>query len=137
MKQRGRKSAAALAVVAVDGKPNRLQPPDHLSPDERRRFVDLVSACDPEHFRASDLPLVCRFVEADALAEQAARELRTNGAVSDGRASPWLVVQEKAVRALTALALRLRLSPQSRTDPKTLARQQLRQGPAPWDWAPR
>ena len=136
MKQRGRKSAAELAVVAVGGKPNRLQPPDHLSPDEQRRFVDLVSACDPEHFRASDLPLVCRFVEADALAEQAARELRTNGAVSDGRASPWLVVQEKAVRALTALALRLRLSPQSRTDPKTLTRQQLRQGPAPWDWDP-
>ena len=32
----------------------------------------------------------------------------------DGKPSPWLTVQEKAVRALVALSLRLRLSPQAR-----------------------
>ena len=66
---------------------------------------------DARHFRPSDAPLLCRFVEADALAERAAKELRKNP-VADGKASPWLMVQEKSVRALTALAMRLRLSPQ-------------------------
>ena len=87
MKQRGRKSAAALEVINVDGSPNRLEPPDHLSADEKQRFVDIVTNCDARHFRPSDLPLLCRFVEADALAERAAGELRKNPVVS-GKPSP-------------------------------------------------
>jgi hypothetical protein len=47
-------------------------------------------------------------------------------------ASPWLVVLEKCQRAVVALSMRLRLSPQSRLDPKTLARQ-APPGPKPWD----
>ena len=121
---RGRKSADELSVLRVDGKPNPLKPPAHLSKDERRRLEQLVGSVDPTHFRPSDLPLICRYVEADALAEQAAAELRTAGPVVDGRASPWLIVQEKAVRALVSLSMRLRLSPQSRIDAKTVGRHQ-------------
>src|SRR5262245_21298073 len=124
MRKRGRVSAAEYGLPRVDGKPNRLQPPDHLSKDERRRFVDLVASVDTTHFRPGDLPLLCRYVEADALAERAAEELRTAGPVVDGRPSPWIVIQEKAVRALVSLSMRLRLSPQSRLDPKTVGRQQ-------------
>ena len=122
MGQRGRRSASELGVVSVDGKPSRLAPPDHLGTDERRRFVELVANCDAGQFRQSDAPLLCRYVEADALAERAAKELREVGPVVDGRASPWVTVQEKAVRALVALSMRLRLSPQSRLDPKTVGR---------------
>jgi hypothetical protein len=133
MRQRGRKSPDALAVIGVNGKPPRLEPPASLSDLERNVFVGLVQACDPEHFRPSDMPLLCRYAEAVVLAEQAAQELRC-GAVVDGRPSPWITIQEKAVRALVALSMRLRLSPQARIDPKTLGREQLRRGPAPWDW---
>jgi hypothetical protein len=132
MKQRGRKSAEALAVPSVNGKGPRLEPPASLSGAERSVFVGLVTACDPDHFRASDLPLLVRYVEAITLADRAALELR-NGAVVKGKASPWLAVQREAVKAMVALSIRLRLSPQSRIDPKTLARQQLRRGPAPWE----
>ncbi len=52
----------------------------------------------------------------------------------DGKASPWLMVQEKSVRALTALSMRLRLSPQSRIDPKAIGRQELRLGINPWEY---
>jgi hypothetical protein len=71
-------------------------------------------------------------VEADALAELAAAQLRISGAVIDGRASPWLVAQEKSVRALVALATKLRLSPQSRADPKTITRHKSSGGRKPW-----
>lgn len=127
-----RKSDAALSVIAVDGKPSRLKPPPTLSEPEREAFTAIVSACDPRHFRPSDTPLLCRYAEAIVLGEQAARELR-QGAVVDGRVSPWLVVQEKAVRAAVALSMRLRLSPQSRADPKSAAREPVYTGPRPWE----
>ena len=117
-----RKSVAALAVVRVDGTPSRLRPPDTLGDAERTIFQSLVASCDSAHFRESDLPLLCRYVEAVVLAERAANEMRLSGPVIDGKPSAWLQVQEKAVRAMTALSMRLRLSPQSRTDPKTTAR---------------
>jgi phage terminase small subunit len=132
MRQRGRKSAAALSVIAVEDKPDRLLPPASLSDAERTVFVDLVTACDPKHFRPSDLPLLCRYCEAVVLAERSALELRL-GAVVAGKPSPWITIQEKAVRAMVALSMRLRLSPQSRIDPKTLGRQQAYTGPMPWE----
>lgn len=132
MIQRGRKSAIASSVISKDWKQTQLQPPTTLSDVERKVFVDLVAACASDHFRSSDLPLLARYCEATVLAEQAARELR-GGAVVDGRPSAWVTVQEKTIRALVALSMRLRLSPQSRIDPKTLGRQQPRIGPRPWE----
>jgi phage terminase small subunit len=113
MKKRGRKSAAELSTVTIDGPETRLKPPSTLSDAERKVFRDLVRACDSEHFAPSDLPLLCRYCEAIVLAETAALELR-QGAVVNGKPSPWIVIQEKSVRAIVALSLRLRLSPQAR-----------------------
>jgi hypothetical protein len=135
MKQRGRKSADALIVMVVNGKGPRLEPPSFLPKAERSVFLDLVNSADPDHFRASDLPLLCRYVESIVLADRAARELR-RGAVKEGKVSAWIVVQEKALRAMIALSMRLRLAPQSRADVKTLARQPIRSHHAPWEWDP-
>ena len=132
MKQRGRMSAAAMSMMGVDGKQARPSPPAGLSEPEREMFASIVAGCDANHFRQTDLPLLSRYCEAAILAEQAALELR-NGAVLNGKPSPWIVVQEKCVRAMVSLSMRLRLSPQSRIDPKTLARQQPYSGPNPWD----
>ena len=77
-------------------------------------------ACKPTHFVPSDLPLLVRYVEALALADEAAEQLHAEGAVVDGKPSPWLVVLEKCQRAVVALSMRLRLSPQSRLDPKNI-----------------
>jgi phage terminase small subunit len=124
---------SAAARSAVIAEPPRLRAPKSLSETERAIFAAVVKACDATHFRQSDLPLLCRFCELTALAEQAASELRQHGAVISGRASPWIVVQEKCVRGLVALSMRLRLSPQARIDPKTLGRQQIDIGPKPWE----
>ena len=42
--------------------------------------------------------------------------------VIDGKTNPWLVVQEKAQRAMVALSARLRLAPQSRMESKVAVR---------------
>jgi hypothetical protein len=76
-------------------------------------FRQIVANCAHDHFRQSDLPLLCRYVEAAVLAERAAEQLR-EAPVIGGKPSPWLPVREKAVREMTALSMRLRLSPQAR-----------------------
>jgi phage terminase small subunit len=108
-----RKSLAAKAISPPSSLPTRLRPPPTLSASERKIFGDLVTSCSADHFRASDLPILCRYVEAIDLAERAARQLRKNP-VLNGKVSPWIVVQEKAVRTIVALSMRLRLSPQAR-----------------------
>ena len=80
-------------------------------------FVSIIDGCSAGHFRLTDLPLLSRYCEAAVLAEQAALELH-DGAVVDGKPSPWIIVQEKCVRSMVSLSMRLRLSPQSRLDPR-------------------
>jgi phage terminase small subunit len=133
MPRKSKNGSIGVAGLRVDGRPAKLTPPKSLGAAERALFVELVEANTPEHFRPSDQPLLCRFVEAACLAEKAAHELSKHGAVIDGKASPYLIVQEKSVRAMTALSMRLRLSPQSRFDGRAAARAQEYTGPRPWE----
>jgi phage terminase small subunit len=115
-----RKSQASLSVVRIDAGQSRLRPPASLSDAERAAFIDVVSTTKANHFVASDMSLLYRYAEATVLAEQAARHLRDEGPVIAGRVSPWIVIQEKSVRALVSLSMRLRLAPQSRVDRKVV-----------------
>ena len=133
MQQRGRISAAAASiqnVVALDvtGGSRRLTAPASLNKPEKALFNELVGSCDPRHFVKSDLPLLVSFVQATLLTRQSASKLSTE---NPKNAAVW----ERAVRVQALLATRLRLAPQARADPKTIARQQRRAaetGPPPW-----
>lgn len=118
-----KKSSAALSVVALDvsGK-RRLTPPAGLSEPARLIFMEMVNSNDAGHFARSDLPLLLAYVTACSLERAAAEALDRDGQVIGGRASPWLVVQEKQCRAMVALAMRLRLAPQSRMDSRGAGR---------------
>src|SRR5262245_25676404 len=109
-----RKSAAELNVVAIEGRTNRLRPPANLPQPERDLFAQLVAASAATHFKLSDVPLLTQYVTAAVLADRAAEVLRVEPVVG-GRPSPWLAVFEKANRAVVALSMRLRLSPQARS----------------------
>ena len=120
MRQRGRRSSASLAVLPGDA--SRLTPPSFLNDAERTLFSEIVSACDAAHFRESDLPLLVSFVQSTAISRAAAHD--------PDKIALW----ERATRMQATLATRLRLSPQSRIDPKTLGRQQLLPGlRKPWE----
>ena len=124
MLQRGRRSTASLVAlpVSVDGSPRRLEPPADLRADEKTLFLQLINAATPHHFVETDKPLLISFCQATLLARGTANK--------PTKIATW----EKAVRAQMALARSLRLTPQSRTDPKTLARkQQQYTGPTPWE----
>ena len=103
-----RKAADAL-VFPIPG-PKRLHPPPGLSEAAKVEFARIVLCEKPDHFRDSDLSMLCQFCEAAALAELAIKEaLRENP--PNGR---WMMSWREGTRTMKDLALRLRLSPQSR-----------------------
>ena len=121
-----RKSSAALLLPPIDGSPPRLEPASSLSPPERKLFIDIVAAVDRKHFRSSDAPLLYSYVRAIDLETRAAKAL-----ADDPCDSKWLAVWEKSVRAMTALSMRLRLSPQARLANRDVGREKP-VGPRPW-----
>lgn len=120
----------------IDLKFTRLQPPANLSAGAAEVFRQTIAAVDADHFSAVDLPLLEQYAVAADLARQAQAQLDADGAIVAGKANPWLVVQEKAVRALTALSARLRICPQSRFDRLVAASKARPKGARPWDTDP-
>ena len=114
MAKRGRTSAAELSILSIGSGRQRLVPPLDLNAGEAKLFRELVAACAPDHFVHSDMPLLVSFVQATLLSRAAATALVKDVAM--------IGIWEKAVRMQATLATRLRLAPQARTDPKTLAR---------------
>jgi hypothetical protein len=108
-----RKSAAARAMEPLIAHAERIavQPPVGLSEAARAAFIALVTECPPDHFEASDTSLIARYAVASVLAEGAEAAL-----LADPGNTKALAVWEKAVRTMSALALRLRLGPQSRRE---------------------
>jgi hypothetical protein len=116
------KAALEMETFRVHHEPVPVQPPEGLSESVRAAFIGLVSACDPEHFETSDVTMLVRYATATILAARA--ETRLLADPDDGKA---LAMWEKAVRAMSGLALRLRLGPQSRREKAKVER------PLTWD----
>ena len=115
-----RRSLASKMFVAVDGSPPRLTAPAGLKSAERNLFEELVNAVAARHFQPADTSLIVSYVQATLLAHSTAGN------------PDQVAVWEKAARLQMALATKLRLTPQSRTDPKTQGRMQPN-GPKPWE----
>ena len=94
----------------------RLTPPDTLSKPAKTVYAHTVNSVDPAHFSEVDAPLLEAYAQSAALATEAAQRLDADGAVVEGKPSPWLAVSEKAIKQLVALSARLRICPQSRFD---------------------
>lgn len=105
----------ASAIGFPTGTPGRLQVPRELAGRAKEVFLDTVSACKPAHFEPQDTPILVEFCRATALADEAAAALATEGAVIDGKASPWVGIQATAQKTMTTLATKLRLGPTART----------------------
>ena len=128
MAQRGRKSAAALAIVTpvvFDGRP---PPPDGLTGEQREEWAAVVRRMPADWFTR----------EAHALLEGYVRHVasfRLLSASIDAFLPEWLTsddglkrygdllkLRDAEGRAMSSLATRLRITPQSRYHPTTAAR---------------
>jgi hypothetical protein len=125
MRQRGRKSASDFMALAVNGDPPRLTPPEYLDQREQTLFAEIIEACSPRHFAKSDIPLLVSYVQSTLLSRSAVKRATEDPAM--------LGLWEKATRMQAMLASRLRLTVQSRVDPKTTGRQRPSGLKHPWE----
>ena len=109
-----RKSLAALNVVTPLAGGGRLRPHPGVSNAIVEAFNAIVGTMPKEHFRSCDAPLVEQYAQAIVQSREAYEHLSREGQVIAGRVSPWVTVQEKAHRMMSALCMRLRLAPQAR-----------------------
>lgn len=124
MRQRGRKSAASLAVARVAIGVERLPAPVHLSDAERGVWLETVNdqpaeAITPVH--SPVLELYCRHVvRSRILADEIDNFDRAWLADDDGikRYDLLLKMAERESRAASSLARSLRITRQSTIDPK-------------------
>jgi len=117
MMKRGRQSAADLSVVRLHpASPRRLEPPHDLTPAEAALFRATVAASAPGHLVETDVPLLVSYVQATLTSRRAAKAI----AISADRET--VNVWDRATRLQAALAVKLRLAPQSRLDAKVTGR---------------
>jgi|GEM_PF-5305387 hypothetical protein len=120
MKNRGRQSAASLVPLPVTGRRSRLTAPASLTTKERAAFTELVASVGDGHLVASDIPLIISYVQSCMDAQSLAHK--------PSQRSEW----REAVKLQMALARSLRLTVQSRVDPKTITRGMPHLGERPW-----
>jgi len=133
--QRGRKSAAAMNVVSLPTNSTpRISPRPEASAQVRALFAEIVASVDHTHWRPSDSYLVESYAQAIITERTAYQMIALEGMIIGARTSAWLAVAERATKQIVALSMRLRLSPQSRNDPKTVGRRSRNIGIAkPWE----
>jgi hypothetical protein len=128
-RHRGRKSAAerllAPPLTCIDVSRKPVDTPAGLQPEVRKIFQQVVANSDAQHFRAGDIPLLVSYCTATHLASVYAGRIGESDA-----ALKWWV---ETTKLQISLATKLRLTPSSRTDPKTIGRQQEPFSGRPWD----
>jgi hypothetical protein len=109
--------------VDVNRKP--VETPAGLQPEVRKIFREVVASSDPRHFRRGDIPMLVAYSTATHLASVYAGRIGE----SDAALKSWT----ECTKLQISLATKLRLTPSSRADPKTIGRQQEPFSGRPWD----
>ena len=144
MAQRGRKSAAALAVAAQVGpvlSENRLRPSAHLSDAEQVVWLRLVNDSPASAFTETHrdmMDLYCQHVVTAQVLDDEIKAFDREWLRDDEGLKHYdrlLSMREREVRSASSLATRLRITRQAMTDPKTVGRAHSAAGRSrkPWE----
>jgi hypothetical protein len=116
-RQRGRRSAAALSVIPVDGRRTPSPPPERLTAAEKELWADLISSRRPNWFSGSEGILECyvttfsHYRQMEVWLGQMQRD--------DERYVELARLRLALIGQLCSLATKLRLVPSSRLDRRT------------------
>ena len=141
MERRGRKSAAALAVVARDAPlgAERLATPANLSLAEQQVWVDVINDHPAESFSATHIPMLemyCRHVVRSRVLAVQIDAVKPED-LKDMESLRWydklLAMSEREGRAASSHATRLRITRQS-IDQQTVAKAQMKGGAKSKPW---
>ncbi len=140
MKQRGRKSVAALAVAGAVELVPRLGPPSGLTQVERTRWLAIVNSRPADWFGDEHAPILLNYIRllstADKLAEQLAKFEPEWFEADAGpqRFAKLTSSYTNVVAGIKSLATAMRLTQQSVYGPRgaSTAAGRVRGGPKPW-----
>lgn len=139
MAERGRKSAASLAVASVVGLTQRPEAPDELTQAEAKVWKQVVDSKPADWFTPGDTPLLadyCRHVVRQRLISKA---INAQGKIAFADPESYkfyrdlLKDSEMETRAIKSLATALRLTQQSRYTPQAAATATKKQQRKPWE----
>jgi hypothetical protein len=114
---RGRASAASLAVVQGQG--DRPPPPEGLTPEQRKLWVEITESMEPGWFRPETQPLLEVMVQYVARQRIVARELNEMEDSPGFNRNQWLhlLSHDMALtKAIADLSTKMRLTQQSTYD---------------------
>lgn len=144
MAQRGRKSAASVAVAAQLGPVvaiNRLPPSGHLSDAEQAVWCRMVNDHPAGSFTETHrdmLDLYCQHIVTTQVLDDELKAFDREWMRDDEglkRYDRLLSMREREVRSASSLATRLRITRQATADPKTVGRANTAMGRSrkPWE----
>ena len=133
MRQRGRKSAASLAVVVPDVRQQRPPAPATLSADERMIWDDIVGKLRADWFQGCEALLEI-YVHALSMQRFLAQQIRRCDPADEKRLATLIRCQRDSAAVVASFATKMRLTPRSsfdRTAPKLAS-----PWPKPWELGP-
>ena len=135
MKQRGRKSAAELAVISSSGisTVRRPEPPIELTDEQSREWTAIVNRLPAEWFPRETYAMLaqyCRHVITARRIGQLVEHMEISESFDIDEYDKLLKMQEREGRALSSLATRMRITQQTTYDK---SKKKPLQGKKPWE----
>jgi hypothetical protein len=122
MEGRGRKSSAALSVVAPTSLPQRMEPPQGFTESQGALWREIVAGKPVDWFAADNAPLLAEYVRAVDMGNRLALEIEaTLAGTADHSLKDLLRMRDMEAKRATSIATKLRLTQQSRYTPQAAA----------------
>jgi len=141
MRQRGRKSSAAISLTPQVESLPRHAPPEELSELETEIWLMVINALPADWFGRDQLPLLLAYCKHSARAQMLDTEIDASDIAwlkdDEGlkRYDKLLSMRDRESKQIIALARAMRITHQSRTHKDTAGRQANKGGggPKPWE----
>lgn len=126
-----RKSSASLEVVPVTAIPTRLEPPDILPPQEQEVWRAVVATKPIDWFQADSAPVLAEYCRAVVMCHKLAALIDV---ADPDDLKDLLKMRDVESRRLSTLAVKMRLTQQSRYTPMASATADRKAGGLrPWE----
>jgi len=121
----------SIATVSI---PTRIDPPSDLSARQKELWRDVMNTKPPEWFEDDTYPLLRAYVTHVDTYERLSQEIQTYD-LSDPAVDRLIKLQDLQGRAMGNLAVKMRLTQQSRYTPKAAAtaNKKAASGKKPWE----
>lgn len=128
-----KQSAESMSIASISI-PKRIEPFDYLNENQKRIWKEVVDTKPPEWFEADSAPLLCAYAVAADLHEKLTKSIN-NLDITDQEFMGLSILKDKQANLMATLAVKMRLTQQSRYTPQAAAtaNKKTASGKKPWE----